>query len=165
MWPYVVAGIAAGGAILYKLAESALPKAPTPTKIPPPGVTPWHPAAPAVKPEPSQGTATPHVVPGGSFVYTGAQASPADVQAAANALAAVDPTLKQNEQLVRNFEDAAGLAQRPGGPGWDQVHPTGTDGRYGHDVAAVLSKYVAHAPPPSPTRPAWWGAPGRYTNG
>jgi len=166
MWPYIVAGVVAGGALIYKWAEGA--SAPPPVPAPIPRVNPlqnvvFQPSAP-VAPAPSQGTAQPHKVPGGTYVYTGAQASPADVQATANALAAVDPTVKSSEQLVRNFQDAAGLAQRPGGPGWDQVQPTGTDGRYGHDVAAILAQYVPNAPPASATRPTWWGPTSTYHN-
>ena len=70
------------------------------------------------------------------------------VQAAA-ALAAVDPCLKANEQIVRNFQSAAGL---------------GVDGRYGPGVAAALKRYQPNAPPACSPRPAWWGASGTSAN-
>ncbi len=159
MWPYLAAGAVAAGALAYKLLHKPAAVKPKPAPGPFKPVVYNKPV-----PAPSHGTSTAHTVPGGHFVYTGAQAPQAEVQAAADALAAVDPTLKQNEQLVRNFQDAAGLAQRPGGPGWDQVQPTGTDGRYGHDVRAVLGQYVSNPPPASATRPSWWGNVGAYTN-
>lgn len=164
MWPWIVAGAAGAAVLLYKVVASASEEPPKPAPAKPPMPLNVKPPPKAVPAAPSHGTAIPHTVPGGAFVYTGAQAAPADVQAAANALAAVDPTQKSSEQLVRNFQDTAGLAQRPGGAGWDSVQPTGTDGRYGHDVRAVLGKYVSNPPPASATRPTWWGAPGGYRN-
>lgn len=161
MWPWLVAGGVGVAVLLYKLVARADEPEPSPKPSPRPG--PFKPVV-APKVAPSHGTAQAHTVPGGHFIYTGAQAPAVQVQAAANALAAVDPTLQQNQQLVRNFQDAAGLAQRPGGPGWDQVQPTGTDARYGHDVAAVLGQYVPNPPPASSTRPTWWGPPGKYYN-
>lgn len=170
MWGWIVAGVVGGVVLLYEVvANAAVKPSPKPSPKPKPSngglllnVKPPKPKQ--AEPTPSQGTSTPYTVPGGGFVYTGAQAPAERLQAAARALAAVDPTKKQNEQLVRNFQDAAGLAQRPGGLGWDLVQPTGTDGRYGHDVAAVLGRYIDHPPPVSSIRPNWWGRPGSYTN-
>jgi hypothetical protein len=107
--------------------------------------------------------------PPGGWVYTAPVAPVSTIQAAATALAAVDPCNPANEQLVRNFQAAAGLAQLNGGPGWDQVNPQGTDGRYGGDAAKALAQYVNNAPAAcysdsNPTRPAWWGPIGTYTN-
>src|SRR3974390_3132400 len=106
MWPWIVAGVTAAGLLVYKIASAS--EEPTPKPTPKPG--PFKPVVPSkpVAPARSQGTAQPHTVPGGHFTYTGAQAAPDKLQAAATALAAGDPTLKQNEQLVRNFPDAAG---------------------------------------------------------
>jgi hypothetical protein len=152
-----IVGLAAGAFALFEVLDDVLPQKPVPKIIPPtPGT---------VKPIvlPPEAPVVPHKVPGGTYVYTAPQAAPDLVQAAATALAAVNPCLKTSEQLVRNFQGAAGLAQLTG-PGASAVQPAGTDGRYGHDVAAVLAKYVPNAPPPCATRPAWWGAVGSYSN-
>ncbi len=164
MWPLIGAG-AAVLAIGFEAYEHFFPKK---LKMPPPGVlpnvfppVPGQPVAPLVV---SQQPVAPHKVPGGGFVYTAPQAPPDVLMMAAKALAAVNPCDASSEQFVRNFQAAAGLAQLNGGAGWNSVSPPGTDGRYGHDVAAVLQKYVSHAPPPCVPRPSWWGRPGAYTN-
>ena len=156
----ILLGIAGGVGVLYEILDSVLPTKPIPkVVIPPPGVNPG-PVKPIVLPP--EVPTVPHQVPGGTWVYTAPQAAPDLVQSTANALAAVDPYLQENEQVVRNFQGAAGLAQLTG-PGANNVSPAGTDGRYGHDVAAVLGKY-ANAPLVSPTRAVWWGPVGTYTN-
>ena len=159
MWP-VIAAAAAVAAGAYAIITDFMPK--KALKPPPPGVLPPKPVTPLPLPVTP---VAPHKVPGGLYVYTAPQAAPDLVQAAATALAAVNPGVQSSEQLVRNFQGAAGLAQLNGGPGWDSVSPPGTDGRYGHDVAAVLSKYVPNAPAPC-TRATvnWWGKVGSYTN-
>jgi hypothetical protein len=159
----ILVGVAAGLGVLYEILDSVLPKPPVPKiVIPPPGVKPS--GGGTVKPIvlPPETPVVPHSVPGGSWVYTAPQAAPDLVQSTATALAAVDPYLKSSEQIVRNFQGAAGLAQLTG-PGANAVNPPGTDGRYGHDVAAVLGKY-ANAPLVSPTRASWWGPIGSYQN-
>jgi hypothetical protein len=153
----VIVAVLAGVGVVYEVFDDLLPSKPLPKVLPPaPGTT-----KPIVLPP--QVPVTPHVVPGGTYVYTAPQAAPDLVQASANALAAVNPCDKSSEQLVRNFQGAAGLAQLTA-PGASSVTPPGTDGRYGHDVAAVLAKYVPNAPPPCATRPSWWGAVGAYVN-
>ena len=119
---------------------------------------------------PKMGPNDPDSPPGG-WVYNAPVASVQTVQQAAAALAAVNPCLQSSEQLVRNFQAAAGLAQLNASPGWNSVTPPGTDGRYGGDAAKAMAQYVTNPPPacysnanPS-NRPVWWNAPGTYTNG
>jgi hypothetical protein len=109
--------------------------------------------------------------PPGGWVYNAPVAQPSALQAAATALAAANPCLPSSEQLVRNFQAAAGLAQLNAAGNWQAASPPGTDGRYGGDTALALAKYVPNAPPAcysnaSPSnRPAWWGPPSTFTNG
>jgi hypothetical protein len=85
-----------------------------------------------------------------TYNYTGQPT--ADVQAAANALAAVDPCQCANVMLVRAFQAAAGLTVSGQ-----------TDGRYGSNTATVLGRYVSNPPAACATQP-WEGAEGTYTN-
>jgi hypothetical protein len=156
--PLVIAGGAAAIAVGYEVIEHFFGK----KKIIPPGVLPY--VIPTPFSPPPGPPVAPHKVPGGTYVYTGPQAAPDVLGSAAAALAAVNPCDASNEQLVRNFQSAAGLAQIPGGAGWNSVSPAGTDGRYGHDVSAILQKYQPHAPPGCSVRPSWWGPPGTYKN-
>ncbi len=120
-------------------------------------------------PPPKMGPNDPDSPPGG-WSYNGQVSSAAAIQAAATALAAVDPCQPANVQLVRNFQGAVGLVQTNSGqPDWSSVNPPGTDGRYGGDAAKALAQYVPNAPPAcysnsNPTRPSWWGAVGAFTN-
>src|SRR5271166_9156 len=118
-------------------------------------------------PSPKLGNNDPDAPPGG-WAYNGSVSS--NVQQAATALAAVDPCQKSSEQLVRNFEAAAGMTITGGTGDPNAVTPPGTDGRYGGDVAAALAQYVSNPPQacysnanPN-SRPSWWGSPGTYTN-
>lgn len=85
-----------------------------------------------------------------TYNYTG-QAT-ANVQAAAQALAAVDPCQCANVALVRAFQYAAGLTV-----------DGQTDGRYGSNTATVLGRYVPNPPAACATQ-SWQGADGTYTN-
>jgi hypothetical protein len=121
-------------------------------------------------PPPKMGNNDPDAPPGG-WVYNAPVASAQTVQQAAAALAAVNPCLQSSEQLVRNFQAAAGLAQLNAAGNWSAVSPPGTDGRYGGDAAKAMAQYVQNPPPacysnanPS-NRPAWWGPPSTFTNG
>jgi hypothetical protein len=118
-------------------------------------------------PPPKMGDNDPDAPPGG-WVYNAPVSPAAQIQAAATALAAVDPCQPANVQLVRNFQGAAGLAQM-NDPGSNNVHPPGTDGRYGGDTAKALGQYVPTAPPACydnahPIRPSWWGPVHTYQN-
>jgi hypothetical protein len=159
-WP-VILGVGAVAVAGYEIVRDLFFKkklAPAPHSFVPGVVSP---TAPIVV---SQQPVMPHKVPGGTYVYTAPQAAPDVLQTAATQLAALNPCDASSEQAVRNFQAAAGLAQLNGGAGWNAVNPPGTDGRYGHDVAALLSKYVSHAPAPCSPRPSWWGPPGTYKN-
>jgi hypothetical protein len=87
---------------------------------------------------------------GQTYNYTGQATS--NVQAAAQALAAVDPCQCANVALVRAFQRAAGLT----------VNGM-TDGRYGSNTAAVLAQYVPNAPAACSVQ-SWQGAEGTYDN-
>jgi len=119
---------------------------------------------------PKMGNNDPDAPPGG-WVYNAPVASVQTVQQAAAALAAVNPCLQSSEQLVRNFQAAAGLAQLNASGDWNSVSPPGTDGRYGGDAAKAMAQYVQNPPPAcysnaNPgSRPAWWGAPSTFSNG
>jgi hypothetical protein len=165
-----IAGLAGVGAFLlfqkHAAASPGTPKVLPPTRCPD-GSSPLG-GDVSTCPPPHMGTNDPDSPPGG-WSYNAPVAPPSLLSQTAAALAAVDPCDPKNVQLVRNFQSAAGLAQINGGPGWDQVSPPGTDGRYGGDTAKALAQYVQTAPAPcysnaNPSRPAWWGAPGTYTN-
>ncbi len=80
-------------------------------------------------------------------------------------LASVDPYDIKNAWIVRMWEWAAGLTQTPGGPGWNQVEPPGTDGRYGRDAHDAMVKYgIPNPPAVASKRPAWWGVEHAYAN-
>ncbi len=118
-------------------------------------------------PPPHMGPNDPDAPPGG-WAYNGSVS--ANVQQAATALAAVDPCQQSSEQLVRNFQAAAGLSITGGIGDPNAVNPPGTDGRYGGDAETALAQYVPNPPAacysnanPN-SRPSWWGAPGTYTN-
>lgn len=98
----------------------------------------------------------------------------ADVMAKAQALAAVNPCDKANEQVVRDFQGAAGLVTLPGSPSvapdWNQVTPPGTDGRYASNTRDTLAKVLGVDPSavPAPcvrgSTVTWWGPPGSDVN-
>lgn len=118
-------------------------------------------------PSPKMGVNDPDAPPGTGWAYNGSVTS--SVQAAAQALAAVDPCAQSSEQLVRNFQAAAGLSITGGLGDPNAVSPPGTDGRYGGDTAKALALYVSNAPAAcysfaNPNRPSWWGAVRTYTN-
>ena len=87
---------------------------------------------------------------GQTYNYNGS--ATANLQAAAQALAAVDPCNCANVAAVRAFQLAAGLTVNGS-----------TDGRYGSNTQAVLANLVPNAPAACATQ-SWWGAPGTYTN-
>ncbi len=176
-WHVGVAALAVGAVGAILLASSTASAAPAkPKPVPPP---PPQPKCPDGSLAPNGdvtkcpllgqnlGQNDPTSPPGG-WSYNGNVQS--DVVTKAQALAAVDPCAKQNEQIVRDFQGAAGLAQINGGPGWDQVSPPGTDGRYGGDdqkaLAAILGVSISQVPQTcfANGRPGWWGAVGTYTN-
>jgi hypothetical protein len=152
---------------LYEKLFAAPKAAPKPVTCP--NGTPAPGGNTAACPPPQMGNNDPDAPPGG-WVYNAPVAAPSAVQAAATALAAVNPCLQSSEQLVRNFQAAAGLAQLNASGNWNAVSPPGTDGRYGGDAALALAQYVPNAPPAcysnaNPNnRPSWWGPAGTFTN-
>lgn len=154
------------GFLIYEKQAHAAPKVLPPTRCPDGSPAPG--GIVGNCPPPSMGNNDPDAPPGG-WVYNAPVAPAPTIQQTAAALAALDPCDPKNAQAVRNFQAAAGLAQINGGPGWDQVNPPGTDGRYGGDTAKALATYVQNAPAPCysnahPQRPGWWGPVGTYTN-
>lgn len=89
---------------------------------------------------------------GQTYNYTG-QAT-ANVLAAAQALAAVNPCDCANVGTTRAFQRAAGLTVSGM-----------TDGRYASNTHDVLAQYVPNPPPPcTRAQCPWWGAIGAYDN-
>ena len=171
-----IAGIALLGLYEKLFAATAKPAAPAqqPLLVLIPTTCPDGTLAPngslAACASPKMGPNDPDSPPGG-WVYNAPVASTQTVQQAAAALAAVNPCLQSSEQLVRNFQAAAGLAQLNAAGDWNAVSPPGTDGRYGGDCAIAMKQYVTNPPPAcysnaNPNnRPAWWGPAGTFTNG
>jgi hypothetical protein len=162
-----IAGLFGLGLFEKAHAATSPPLPPMPSTCPDGSLAPG--GNTAACPPPKMGPNDPDSPPGG-WQYNASVASPQTVQAAAAALAAVNPCLPSSEQLVRNFQAAAGLAQLNTSPGWNAVNPPGTDGRYGGDTAKAMAQYVPNPPAAcysniSTSRPAWWGPVGGYTNG
>ena len=80
------------------------------------------------------------------------------LQAAAQALMAVNPCLKSSEPQVREFQKQAIAANYLTGL-------TSDDGRYGSETQTALAEVVGtSAPPACSPRPGWWGSPSTSTN-